>query len=184
MQIRYKYKNKAGFSLTELLVAVLILSMVSAVVAGGIPVARDAYTKVTVTANAQVLLSTTISALRSEIGPSKIDASDITTKDSIIYLSGKNESKSRIYIAGDVITIQEFVEYTDSSSPYYNSTITIDPRPLTVGTDELYATYSEISYSSSDNTDMVSVKGLTVKRKGDNKEYVDPVDLSIRVIGN
>ncbi len=32
-----------GFSLVELLVAILIVSMVAAVVAGGIPVAKNAY---------------------------------------------------------------------------------------------------------------------------------------------
>ena len=63
-----KIDNKKGFSIAELLVAILILSMVSIVVAGGIPVARDAYYKITVSANAQVMLSTAISSLRNEIG--------------------------------------------------------------------------------------------------------------------
>ncbi len=64
---RRKLNSRKGFSLTELLAAVLILGMVSSVVAGGIPVARDAYEKVTLSANAQVMLSTAISAIRNEL---------------------------------------------------------------------------------------------------------------------
>ncbi len=179
---KMKIKNRAGFSLTELLVVVLILGMVSSVVAGGIPVAKQAYTKVTVSANAQVLLSTTISALRSELGPSHVSAEDNTTANTITYLSGKNGTKSKIYLNNGVITIQEFLEYSDTNSPYHQSSLAVAPRPLSPGSDDLYATYSTLSYDNKSN--MITIVGLTVKKQNESKTYADPVDISIRVIGN
>ena len=105
----YKYKNKAGFSIAELLVAILILSMVSVVVAGGIPVARDAYNKITVAANAQVLLSTTLSSLRSELGTASEFYLD--ESGSIIYKSGKNGNISKLFCDDNTgIMIQEYYD--------------------------------------------------------------------------
>ena len=66
-----KLNQQNGFSLAEMLVAVLILLMVSAVVAGGIPAASNAYSKAVDAANAQVLLSTAATALRDELGTAK-----------------------------------------------------------------------------------------------------------------
>ena len=91
-----KIRQKMGFSIAELLVAILILSMVSTVVAGGIPVARDAYNKITVAANAQVLLSTAIYSLRSELGVA-MDVKHVSDT-SVVFNSGKNGHKTRIYL--------------------------------------------------------------------------------------
>lgn len=60
--------NRKGFSLTEMLLAMLILLMVTSVAAGGIPLAVRAYNQVVEASNAQVLLSTTIIRLRDELG--------------------------------------------------------------------------------------------------------------------
>lgn len=57
-----------GFSLVELLVTTLILALTSVMMATGVPVALDTYQRTVRTANAQMALSTTLSALRSEIG--------------------------------------------------------------------------------------------------------------------
>ena len=59
-----KLNQQNGFSLAEMLVAILILLMVSSVVAGGVPAASNAYSKAVDAANAQVLLSTAATALR------------------------------------------------------------------------------------------------------------------------
>ncbi len=67
MKANRRKRNNAGFSLAETLMAVLILLMVSAIVASGMPMAREAYEKAVDAANAQTLLSTTISMLRSEL---------------------------------------------------------------------------------------------------------------------
>ena len=181
MRIIAKIKNRAAFSLTELLAAILILGMVSTVVAGGIPVARDAYNKITVSANAQVLLSTTISALRGQLGAATIDK-DVDAGDTLVFFSGKNGSSSKIDKSGadGEMQIHEFWEYSDPASPYYNSSLAVPARPLMSGTDGLYATYTKIGYRK--YTGLVTVTGLTVKKEG--KEKVTPVNVSIRIIGS
>ena len=67
----------SGFSLTEMLVTMLILALASTLMATGIPVAADTYRKVVNSANAQLALSTTITVLRSEFGSStKLETKD------------------------------------------------------------------------------------------------------------
>lgn len=69
--IKGKLHSRKGFSLAETFLAVLILAMVSSVVASAVPVAAGVYRKVVDAANAQVLLSTTMTVLRDELGTAK-----------------------------------------------------------------------------------------------------------------
>ena len=62
-----KLKGGGGFTMGETLATVLILLMVAGVVATGIPAALNVYRNAVDAANAQVLLSTTINALRDEL---------------------------------------------------------------------------------------------------------------------
>ena len=168
-----KRNNRKGFSLTELLVAVLILSMVSAVVAGGIPVARDAYEKITVTANAQVMLSTAISALRNELCTANVETpvpSEGTTK--IRYYSPSIGNYSEIYVpVEDNPGHDAYTEKTILIKQFANSSTGTKVRPLiskTLGEDKLYVTYDTVSYENKNNT--VTFGGLKVTDlKG--KEY-------------
>ncbi len=79
--------NKSGFSIAEALIAVLILLMVSSVVAGGMPVAAKAYRDVVDSANAQILLSTTVTALRDELGTASFEATTPVSGSKINYTS-------------------------------------------------------------------------------------------------
>ena len=93
-----KLKQQKGFSLAEMLVAVLILLMVSAVVAGGVPAASNAYSKAVDAANAQVLLSTAATALRDELGTARnVSISDGTT---VRYYSADNGNYSELSMSG------------------------------------------------------------------------------------
>ena len=90
-----KLNQQNGFSLAEMLVAVLILLMVSAVVAGGIPAASNAYSKAVDAANAQVLLSTAATALRDELGAARnVSISD--DKKTVRYYSADNGNYSEL----------------------------------------------------------------------------------------
>lgn len=66
-----KIKHNAGMTLAETLLAVLILLLASSIVATGIPAARNAYEKVILSSNAELLLSTTIMALRNNLSTAK-----------------------------------------------------------------------------------------------------------------
>ncbi len=88
MKASRKQRNSAGFSLAETLMAVLILLMVSAVVAAGMPMAREAYEKAVDAANAQTLLSTTAAMLRSELSEANCEG-EVAPGASITYCSGR-----------------------------------------------------------------------------------------------
>ena len=90
-----KLKQQNGFSLAEMLVAVLILLMVSAVVAGGVPAASNASSKAVDAANAQVLLSTAATALRDELGTAR-NVSISGDKKTVRYYSADNGNYSEL----------------------------------------------------------------------------------------
>ena len=95
-------KKRGGFSLAETLVAILILLMVSAIVAAGVPVARDAYEKVVLSANAQTMLSSAVSALRDELGTAwDVRVEDTSTKTSgawLTYYSSSTGARTKLYL--------------------------------------------------------------------------------------
>ena len=82
-----KLMKAEGFSLTEMLVTTLILALAAALMATGIPAAINAYQRVVKTSNAQLALSTTISALRSELGL----ATDVRVASGEIFYYSESE---------------------------------------------------------------------------------------------
>ena len=96
--------NSAGFTLAETLVAVVILVMISA---SALPAAMNAYRNAVDAANAQVLLSTTVNALRDELSTAwNVSVSDDGT--TIIYKSAATGDKSAISLDNDLIMLQEY----------------------------------------------------------------------------
>ena len=181
-----KLHSSPGFSLTELLVAVLILSLVSATVAGGVPVARDAYNKVVVAANAEVMLSTAISAIRNEIGT----ADNIKVSSNKVYYhklstGSMNEMSSD---GSDGISLRENIKWdpakeeedTESAGSESGSSRRLVSQKA--GTDELIIIFDEVSRSGN----IVSFSGIQVKRiKGGSAEDMPRASLDtlkIRVI--
>ncbi len=204
-KFRRKMNNVHGFSLVELLVATLILSMVSAVVAGGIPVAKEAYEKVTLSANAQVMLSTTISALRNELctatqvtigdgSTSGEDSSggtisegegDGTQETTIRYYSSAIKNFSTLSIgkvdtdsAQDSILLTQYADYSGTSTA----------RNLVssaVGDKKLFVVYSAVAYDDGIVTftdlkvvDETGTKVLAKLKDGDGNNVI-----KIRLIG-
>ena len=85
--------NSAGFSLAETLIVVLILLMVSAVIGAAIPTAANVFTKTVDTANAQVVLSTTMTALRDELCTVTEFEAPVENSKSLIYKSKRGWAK-------------------------------------------------------------------------------------------
>ena len=104
VNMRKKTRNcKNGFTLAETLLAVLILLMVSGIVAAGVPAAKNAYEKVVLASNAQILLSTTVAELRDEIGT----AWGVEVKDGkVYYFSASTGAKTVLSVEGDPESIQ------------------------------------------------------------------------------
>lgn len=96
-----KFKNHKGFSLAEMLLAILIMLFVSIVMATGIPAAKNAYEKVVVGANARSMLSTAITALHDEIGTAWNIEPTLPNATSITYFNASTGAKSTISLDAD-----------------------------------------------------------------------------------
>ena len=110
-KIRKRAKGRSGFTLAETLVALLILLMVTSIVAVGIPVAASVYSKQITAANAQVLLSTTMTCLRDELGTARDVSVDLTS----ISYTNQNGSKSVIYLGASGVYIREYADVAGSA---------------------------------------------------------------------
>lgn len=110
MVFRRKLKNQKGFSLAETLLAVLILLLVSLIVANGLPAARSAYTNAVLGANARSLLSTTVSALRDELGTTWGDVEVDDDNTEVTYYSADTGNRSKLKNGDNgTIVITEYV---------------------------------------------------------------------------
>ena len=180
-----KKMNKKGFSLAELLLAVLILLLVSTIVASGIPAAKSAYEKVVVGSNAQVMLSTTIAALRTELGT----ATDIELNGSgeIIYYSSAIDNYSKIYKAEDSdanisIWVQQFVDKTTGESLTNSSGMAqLTKRQLVTDLkspthDKLYPCYDSVSWGTGKK--YLTFNNLKVYHGSNSIANIDAVDIN------
>lgn len=169
-----KLNQKAGFTLAETLVTILILLMVSSIVAGGIPAATNAYYKAVDGANAQVLLSTAATALRDELGTAR----DITVSGTgLTYYNRDDSRKSMISLGTEDILLTEFVESTVEGMQAAQLTRELVSRAA--ATARLHVKYSSISYDNT--TGIVTVSGLQVTDKSGTKTIVQQ-DIKIQVI--
>ena len=175
-KIMQKRNNKAGFTLAETLVTVLILLMVSAVVAGGVPAASNAYMKAVDAANAHVLLSTTVNALRSEL----VSAREVENKDSntITYYNSMRGSRSMIKVdEGGVIKLQEYVADEMATGAMTTEARSLVSNAATVR-GKLSVTCTGIKYEDG----IVTVSGLNVSRNDTVIAQIPESGLQIRVI--
>lgn len=149
-----RLRSNLGFTLAELMIAMLILSMVTAVAAGGIPVAINAYTRVVETANAQVLLSTTMTKLREELGT----ASEIkSVNDHEIVYESENGSESRIYRTDSGIMIREYADVVSDLSDKRFEHLLVSKS---AANKNLYVTFGSIVWTES--TGIIEIRNVKV----------------------
>ena len=169
-----KLKERAGFTLAEMLLAILILLMVSSIVATGIPAARNAYEKVVLGSNAQILLSTTVATLRDELGTAWDVKADETSGD-LLYFSADTGAVSRLFIKDKTIMLQEFAGMEDIDRDMSTGTA----RPLVseaAATSDLYAIYDNVSYDG--DSGIVTFSGLKVRRSSNDAVIAETGDES------
>lgn len=179
--MKRKLNNQSGFSLAETLLAVLILLMVSVIVANGVPAARDAYEKVVIGANAKVLLSTAVSAMRDELATAREIKVNSTT---ITYFSADRGTTSEISLSEDTpseIMLQEYIR----KDPVTGDVLTVSaaPRylvPKSAATGDLYVTYGTVTYEAGD--EYIEITGLGVYRKSKPDSPMASTDLRIRLL--
>ena len=170
-QFTNKIKNISGFSLAETLMAVLILLMVSAVVAGGIPSAANAMKKIIDGSNAQSLLSITMTRLRAELSLASADGIEISADGkSITYVSGLGR-KSRIYMHDDGIHINEDVNVTPSRYDH-----------LLVSEAAANKNLRALCVFAYDGNGLITVSNLNVFKAGSEAQLASIPEYSIKVI--
>ncbi len=178
-----KLRNRAGFTLAETLLTVLILLLVSILLMTGVPTAINAYNRVVLTANAQVLLSTAVDELRDEIGT----AWDVTVSEKAIsYYSGDTGAMSVLSIGNEDgkkgLYVQEFNEAVEFESINLGNKIAENERQLAAMVNnssfksELYVTAEKISFGKdadgNENKGIVIVKNLEVYKVGADSQPV------------
>ena len=176
-RIRQKLNEMAGFTLAETLLAVLILLLVSSIVAAGIPAAKNAYEKVVLGANAQLLLSTTVSELRDELGTAW-DVEIENTGD-VLYFSAETGAKSKLYVEGNKIMVQRFSKVNGLDNESGKAVPLVSDA---AATRDLYVIYESASYDDS----VITFKKLEVHRASNGGVLADlgdgtNGDLTVRV---
>lgn len=165
-----KLKSKNAFTLAETLVAVLIMLMVSSILVTGIPAAKDAYEKIFVKSNAEVLMSTGIYALRNELSTAR----DIEVKDNAVtYLNPAYGSRSRIYLGDEGIMYQRYSYMEEDAGAEEAKS---EPLVSKSASDGRYLRYSSVT----EEDGYVKFSGLGVyKNAGDDNSILKKRDLSI-----
>lgn len=162
-----KLKSRAGFTLVELMAVLLILVIATSLVAGGMPYIQKSYVREVDAANAGILLSTTMTVMRTELST----ASGIEIEDSkISYISGETGTMSVIESGDTGIMITEHLEIDGGTQR-----LLISEKAASRG---LHAEFGEVSYEDG----IITVKDLTVYR-ADGSEVAKTAEFVIRVAG-
>ena len=184
-----KLKNTAGFTLAEMLLTVVILLLASGVVATGMPAAVNAYRNAIDAANAQVLLSTTVNALRDELSTAR----DVQVSGKTITYTGTDTgSRSTIDLSSSPFTIQEYVgqstsyEFLDGDTlqapPASSHLLVPEAMAKTTKNGSLMTVELDPSGGVVLSNDVITITGLTVKREGTVLARMPAgTDLTIRV---
>lgn len=66
-RLRYKIHSEEGFTLSETLMTVVLIGLITMAMAGGIVAAKNVYQRISLRADAQTLLATTVSAVTEDL---------------------------------------------------------------------------------------------------------------------
>lgn len=169
--LKRKLKTEKGFSLGEALVAILILLMATSIVAGGVPLAANAYHKIVDTSNAEVLLSTSMMNLRSNIsvaGPESIE----TSGSAISYLDTSSWYRYEIKsVEGDGIKVTVKSGNVSATTPLV---------AIQDSMDGLYVYFDGVDYDNSNG--IVTFNDMAVYKGPD--AITSPSAFSIRVVAH
>lgn len=161
-----KLNSKSGFSLTETLSTMIIMSFVGIMVTTGIISASRAYKQITEHTNAQLMLTNTITVLHDELIYALPDSINVTTnsitfehvkngKETIKFQNEANKDKGICISYGEgSTTFYPMVSYQNFTSLYNNWVVT------NKGSGILSVT---VSVCKSDGTELIKVENYEIK---------------------
>lgn len=168
-------RERAGFTMAETLIAVLILLLVSLIVASGVPLAVKAYHNILSVANAETLLSTAVIRLRDELG----EATDITVglDHETITFTDANGIRTTLYPGGEGEGV--VLQYHIDEAPVYTIALVSEGS----SDQNLYLDYggtsaNAVSYSNG----MIVIRNLSVK--SGTRVLASLSELKIRVLAD
>ena len=189
-----KLQSRAAFTLAEVLVAILIMLMVSGIMAAGIPAAKNAYYEVITASNAEILLSTTVTALRNELGTAglvQVKNNEVTFIDSTSHTgsrisrsTGSEHFSDGKAIHSGMIMLQEYADVTLDVGDGEELTAGDDVRTSTLVPEKAIEEDQYVTYESvTAGEDWVTFNGLSVRSTKDNRRIAprNAQPISIRV---
>lgn len=182
-------RRNGGFTISESLAALIILLLVTAIVAAGIPAAARSYERVTLASTSEVLLSTSMSALRNELSSAR-DVTILNNGDSLQYynvafgsMSTISKDSSLTDENGDGNIMYSRYSADDLIQAYPSKSQA--EAPVSLVTDEaagkdLFVTFDKVSLKPHDNVIRFTNLRVVKKSTGEVTTAVAPV-YSIRM---
>ncbi len=159
---RSKLRNTNGFTLSETLMTVVLIGLVTMAILGGIIAARNVYQRISLRADAQTLLATTVSALTEDL--SSVTSCDVESSGqaqnsgkenapTALTLIENGETKGLYFYAGSRGYRMQYENgnYSESDEkviqvvPQLQSRVKIPLLPQKVQTRDLYAYIESLS---------------------------------------
>ena len=155
-KLKTRLRSRSGFSLAEVLIVVLILALVTAIAAEGIPTALRAYDRAVTAANAQALMNTAMTKLRNELGT----ASDVTVDGTTVSytVADGTHSQLRLTDGTDGIMLQEYIGLSEDSQ-YTHRLVS-----QAASNQNLYVKYDSVEGPENDPKGVVTFTNLAVYR--------------------
>ncbi len=166
-------RKKAGFTLTEVLVAIIIILLVTAVIMTGLPTAQRAYVDVVDAGNAETLLSTSITVLQDLL--STTPEAKVDGEGNVIYFINSNTGFwTKLENSDEGILLSEYPGTIEGlGTP--RSRLIVSKAAATA---PLKTVFSKITYSNG----VFTITGLKVMRGTDEMSSVETYKL--RAIGS
>lgn len=168
--VRSKLNNEHGFSLTELLATIAIMSLVTLAIAAGSVTAVRVYKQVSIKANAQTLLATSITAMSDEFEHAVVDdaESEKTEKKAITI----DEDKKGCSFLSEKRGVEIKISNNSTDGIYVYATASLPLVTKKTNTYDLYTEVSDISVSTTG--DLI---GYTISvRSASTAEYPDAIE--------
>ena len=166
MNLKTSRNKKLGFTLSETLIAILLMSIVLAAITTGIVAAKNSYEKIVVKADALTLLSTVSLSVEGDLG----SATNIASSDIDVTLEDGSTAKQRVYTFTS--GLRGYNMYFDNRNDMVSAVI---PGPenivIPVASDKAHTSKlrSEITFNNDYMVDKYFVYTITIRNKEDNK---------------
>ena len=155
---RSRLRNTKGFTLSETLMTVVLIGLVTMAMAGGIVAARNVYRRISLRADAQTLLGTTVSAITEDL--SSVTSCDFGSflQNSGTEIAPKADGTGAYYYARSRGYSMRYVNGTDKNNEkgiqvQSQSGVSIPLLPHKVQTRDLHAYIASISVTEPQSGD-------------------------------